>query len=462
MSSDLEYVTHTNHCEGFSIDYPKKYDLKENTGLFVVGLHIREGVNINVSIQDLRGEPELENNFLDLSLHQVKEMGGVDVKSNEILIGDKYKGQSIQYTLPDPGSTLKQNFFVLSGFSYIITYTSKTPLFSKYVHIIDHMSTTLKLIPAKGIKHILLSMKSATIFKQPQQINFSYQFWYPNSWKTVSTGEPNHYQFKSEEDSLIYQVSVDPLPESQSTLAEYTKKMVLFLSGYTNENINTRPLKVNGVDAEQVYFTSQSMQIKGSYHMVWFIYRGQSITLTFITQSDEMVYFDNIFNRLIAHFRLLDNYPFQTGKYNRFENLISKYFFNLPTTLKKNRQNTQECLVFEEVTDQPFLCVNLEDLPQRLDADQYNQILIEYHKAQGLFDTSAQGVPTRIDKYQARQTILTGIDQVTGTGMRIKVFFKSAVIRGTTGVLISLRAPHSEFESIYNRCFYIFDSLTFY
>lgn len=148
--------TYSDSTYKYQIQYPDGWTPYQQTSMNILFLSPQEGPtdqfreNVNVLIQDLSAQQPMSlADFSKLSIDQIKQMAVADTAGQQFR-EVTFAGQKAQEgicKLPVNGLVIKvkQDWFVLGHFAYIITYTAEPAQFSRYEPMADTVMQSFKL-----------------------------------------------------------------------------------------------------------------------------------------------------------------------------------------------------------------------------------------------------------------------------------------------------------------------------
>lgn len=155
VEESTAWETYRNEEYRFEIKYPSNWIKKEQVmGSVVVFLSPRESAsdifqeNLNVMIQDLSTQPMTPEEYLDLSLNQIRQITDsniIDLSETTLVNSPAHK---IVYTGKYNQHNLKwmQVWTIKNNKAYIITYTAEIDKYSDFLEIIQKMINSFKLV----------------------------------------------------------------------------------------------------------------------------------------------------------------------------------------------------------------------------------------------------------------------------------------------------------------------------
>ncbi|KYR02417.1 hypothetical protein DLAC_01257 [Tieghemostelium lacteum] len=465
-----EYSLYTSHANGFSINYPSNWTVQEDTGFFLVGFFPKTKgpvpTNIHIIIPDLSMFPEIPSpsEFIEISKSQIEQQGAKNIKVQETKYGE-FKGHAFTYVIPSNEGEIrfKQFLFLIGSTVYVISYSSPSDKFDKYIHNYEEVVGTLKIFKAKGYKFTQLQAKTYQLSAEGKEV--FYQIWHPKSWKSVVNNQ-NQQRYRDDEYDVHYHVNVDPttaetLEQFNNTVARERLAKITSKSDY---EIKSAKLTNHGqeITCSQVQVENEDL-VAHRFNIWWFIYKGYAFTLTFKTPAADGQIYDNIHQRLLARIRVQD-YALESPHYDIFDNFSSRYCFSIPKTFSLiPKLGGVPSLIFEDsqFPGLPLFVITCEELGKPALLNEYQDLIISFHM-KGLEGNSQlmSTTESHIDKYRATQCVMRGTDPELQTPC--KLLFKCAVIRRSKGFLLNLRVPIQYFDDYYNKTFFIFDSVSFY
>ncbi|EGG23431.1 hypothetical protein DFA_05563 [Cavenderia fasciculata] len=508
----MEYETYTSTVEGFAIDYPKKWMCVKNSGyssvMFTPSPN-QANFNLNVCVQDLRatctfistllfstfiaatrGQIPTPQEFLQVSIDQVKEMGAKGLEYGSVKIGvDNIDGYYMNYGLENPqGSVaIRQGFFQRENFTFVITLSVPTPLNTPdLVKVHQTAIRSFRLFTARGYKVCLMSPNIGEC-----QIGNNHRFaiYSPKQWKTIKTSQTNQYHWKSDkQDNLHMQSSVDKLQAPIDTALKFNhwikeemqKKAIDGKVQVSSQSEIEHFIDLSGLEnvkysAIKLFFSSNTMEIKGDYEMVYLIVEDTVFTFTLITGLGENKDWSVLLESSVGALKLIEESADNSNKktpaipkdsiltYNLFVNIVGGYRVLIPKHFEVFEMNTNyyETVMFYSTllkqANIPVFSINVEDLGVSVILPQYKGVIAQMmgeslDNARVLSDK-----PSRLDNYQASITEIHGFDSTISSGI-VVALFKCAVIKRRVGVLISLRTAQTEYEALYKSSIFAFDT----
>ncbi|KAF2076695.1 hypothetical protein CYY_002008 [Polysphondylium violaceum] len=452
---------YTNSTYGFSISYPKKWNMKENISIYLVSFFDKDTTfGLNVVVQDLKELGKTQSELLEISKEQVIAAGAQDVETGKVVIGG-HEGNFLQYYAPDIKSKYKQCFFILNGMAYIIIYHAPFSQFRTNLAILEKACETFEIFKAKGFKTVQL--KCETKPNKSLSPDFYIQYWYPKVWSVDSANtDSNISSYQDKANSIFFSVRLEPL-RTTDTVESFGDILKDTLKNNTNSPLVPTATSLANDDIKAAYYKfTENSNKKQECMTVYTVYKNYGITLNFSVPEKEMIFYNNIFNRIIKTFKI-SALLLETPVYNRFENLISKYSFHIPSTFSLTEKfSTGGSLIFQDdrFPNFPIFNLTLEDLGRAVTLEEYQSILLEFYNNSISGSRIISQDKSRIDKYKAAKVIMEGVDMELG--LPCKVYFKCAVVKRSKGILLNIRVPVNEFPDTLKKSFFIFDSLTFH
>jgi len=138
-----EFTTYESALKGVSIDYPTVWEKKEgyNDALVVFSSPTRD--NLSIIIQGDGSQDLTLQDYTDLSLGQLEELGATSLESAEATVSG-LPAYQVNYIVND---TIKlwQLWTVKDNLAYLLTYTARVDNFDAYLETVQRMLESFKI-----------------------------------------------------------------------------------------------------------------------------------------------------------------------------------------------------------------------------------------------------------------------------------------------------------------------------
>ncbi|EGC38791.1 hypothetical protein DICPUDRAFT_28078 [Dictyostelium purpureum] len=451
MEEAITFKTYSSNIYGFSIDYPDKWLISENNSFFVVGF--RESneetfPSFNIQIIDLTmfGPNVNYSSFEEMIRSQILRVGAKAGAFTDEKVGD-FNGRSIIFYIPENHMKSKQTYFFNKGNAYLISYTSKADdYFIKHLFVHDHAISSFALFESKGYKFLQLKSTLAQLTSDDRNPNQSLfmEYYTPKNWveKKISKESIKYTDNENKGNSLLVHIKQVKKDDSEDS---------------------STPLPSPSLE----HADNKEEHISLVFQMDFTI-----ICFTFSTPINELNSWRSCFNRIIEYFGLInkqnkkakDNVP-----YDYFDNLIIGYSFRVPksfqlTACKPNGEYVSFKDSDETKNPIPYcfrvLVEDLTDYPGQLKLYEYsNEVvskLLEQPEAKLL--TEEAGF-IRLDKHLAQTSSMQSYDvEIQQPALRLIV----TSVQKNHGIVLTVRTLFNQFDNIYKKSFYVFDTFNFY